>query len=127
MQTVLWTYRRAIVAPEKNNKVNFCYALTAPITLLVVIRSSGGLSKDQIENMIREAEKHAAEDAAKKELVESVNQAESVLHDTESKITEYADQLNADEVSLSGLFFMRKYLGKRNQGEDRWASQTVGE
>lgn len=36
----------------------------------VVIQSSGGLSKDQIENMIREAEKNAAEDAKKKEMVE---------------------------------------------------------
>jgi molecular chaperone DnaK len=63
----------------------------------IVIQSSGGLSKDQIENMIREAEKHAAEDAEKKDLIEAVNQAESVIHDTQSKLTEYADQLNADE------------------------------
>ncbi|KAI6189702.1 Heat shock protein 70-F [Aphelenchoides bicaudatus] len=63
----------------------------------IVIQSSGGLSKDQIENMIREAERHAAEDAEKKELIEAVNQAESVVHDTQSKLTEYADQLNADE------------------------------
>jgi len=64
----------------------------------IVIRSSGGLSKDQIENMVRDAEKHAAEDAEKKETVEAINQAESVLHDTEQKISEYQDQLNADEV-----------------------------
>jgi len=63
----------------------------------IVIQSSGGLSKDQIENMIREAERHAAEDAEKKELIETVNQAESVVHDTQSKLAEYADQLNAEE------------------------------
>lgn len=63
-----------------------------------MIQSSGGLSKDQIENMVRDAERHAAEDAEKKETIEVINQAESVLHDTESKITEFADQLNADEV-----------------------------
>lgn len=66
----------------------------------IVIQSSGGLSKDQIENMIREAERHAAEDAEKKDLIEAINQAESVVHDTQSKLTEYADQLNADEVCL---------------------------
>lgn len=65
---------------------------------LVVIQSSGGLSKDQIENMIREAEKFAAEDAAKKETIEAINQAESVLHDTEQKINEYEAQLNAEEA-----------------------------
>nr|3DQG_A Chain A, Heat shock 70 kDa protein F [Caenorhabditis elegans]3DQG_B Chain B, Heat shock 70 kDa protein F [Caenorhabditis elegans]3DQG_C Chain C, Heat shock 70 kDa protein F [Caenorhabditis elegans]3DQG_D Chain D, Heat shock 70 kDa protein F [Caenorhabditis elegans] len=42
----------------------------------IVIQSSGGLSKDQIENMIKEAEKNAAEDAKRKELVEVINQAE---------------------------------------------------
>ncbi|PAV59256.1 hypothetical protein WR25_09899 isoform A [Diploscapter pachys] len=64
----------------------------------IVIQSSGGLSKDQIENMIREAEKMAAEDAKKRELVEVINQAESIVHDTESKMNEYADQLPKDEV-----------------------------
>ncbi|KAL7073123.1 hypothetical protein ACQ4LE_007572 [Meloidogyne hapla] len=66
----------------------------------VVIQSSGGLSKDQIENMVRDAEKHAAEDAEKKETIEAINHAESVLHDTESKMAEYADQLNEDEVKV---------------------------
>ncbi|KAH7701710.1 Heat Shock Protein family member (hsp-6)-like protein, partial [Aphelenchoides avenae] len=63
----------------------------------IVIQSSGGLSKDQIENMIKEAEAHAAEDAEKKELIEAVNHAESVIHDTDTKITEFADQINQDE------------------------------
>lgn len=48
--------------------------------------------------MIRDAERHAAEDADRKEMIEAVNQAESVIHDTESKINEYSEQLNADEV-----------------------------
>ena len=64
-----------------------------------MIQSSGGLSKDQIENMVRDAEKHAAEDAEKKELIEAVNHAESIVHDTDSKMTEFADQLNQEEVS----------------------------
>ena len=50
--------------------------------------------------MIREAEKHAAEDAERKELIEAVNQAESVIHDTDTKITEYADQINAEEAKV---------------------------
>ncbi|KAK6043229.1 chaperone protein DnaK [Cooperia oncophora] len=63
----------------------------------IVIQSSGGLSKDQIENMIREAERNAAEDAKKKEMVEVLNQAESIIHDTESKMAEFADQLPKEE------------------------------
>uniref|UniRef100_A0A0N5BIR8 Heat shock 70 kDa protein cognate 5 n=1 Tax=Strongyloides papillosus TaxID=174720 RepID=A0A0N5BIR8_STREA len=64
----------------------------------IVIQSSGGLSKDQIENMIKEAEANAAKDAEKRELIEAKNQAEGIIHDTESKMTEYADQLPSDQV-----------------------------
>jgi len=71
-----------------------------------VIQSSGGLSKDQIENMIREAEKHAASDAEKKDLIEAVNNAESVLHDTESNLEEFGSQLNQTEVNLIPLLFL---------------------
>lgn len=66
----------------------------------VIIQSSGGLSKDQIENMVREAEKHAAADKQRKEVVEAVNQAEGQIHDIESKIDEFKDQLNSEEVRL---------------------------
>nr|APZ88670.1 mortalin [Botryllus schlosseri] len=64
----------------------------------IVIQSSGGLSKDDIENMINQAEKYAEEDKQRKETVEIVNQAENVIHDTETKMDEFKDQLPADEV-----------------------------
>merc|ERR1711899_89721 len=65
----------------------------------IVIQSSGGLSKDEIENMVRQAEQHAQEDSAKKERIEAVNQAEGVLHDTDSKLDEYGSQLNSEDVA----------------------------
>merc|ERR1712043_139943 len=52
----------------------------------IVIQSSGGLSKDQIENMVRNAEQHAEEDKRKREIIEVLNQADSIIHDTESKM-----------------------------------------
>ncbi|XP_060554274.1 stress-70 protein, mitochondrial-like [Ruditapes philippinarum] len=64
----------------------------------IVIQSSGGLSKDDIENMVRNAEAHAAEDAKKRETIETVNQAESNIHQVESKMDEFKDQLPADEI-----------------------------
>ncbi|KAF8562235.1 hypothetical protein P879_09304 [Paragonimus westermani] len=70
----------------------------------IVIRSSGGLSKDDIENMVRNAEQYAEADKQRRELVEVINQAEGIVHDTESKIAEYKDQLPADE---------RENLGKQ--------------
>merc|ERR1711988_1508011 len=65
----------------------------------IVIQSSGGLSKDEIENMILNAEKYAAEDKIKKERVEAINQAEGVLHDTESKMEEFKEQLPSEDVA----------------------------
>merc|ERR1712157_223448 len=63
----------------------------------IVIQSSGGLSKDEIENMVRAAESHAEADKEKKDRIEAVNQAEGIIHDTESKMEEYKDQLPSEE------------------------------
>lgn len=64
---------------------------------LVAIQSSGGLSKDDIENMVKESEKYAEKDKARRELIEEINKAEAILHDTETKMEEYKDQLPTEE------------------------------
>lgn len=71
---------------------------TFVILFLVVIQSSGGLSKDEIENMVRNAEQYAQADKVKKERVEAINQAEGIVHDTEAKMEEFKSQLPEDEV-----------------------------
>ncbi|XP_034477409.1 heat shock 70 kDa protein cognate 5 [Drosophila innubila] len=63
----------------------------------IVIQSSGGLSKDEIENMIKKAEEYASADKIKRELIEIVNQGESIVHDTETKMEEFKSQLPAEE------------------------------
>lgn len=65
----------------------------------IIIQSSGGLSKDDIENMVQAAEKYAAEDKKRKEAVEATNFAENVVHDTESKMEEFKDQLPEEECN----------------------------
>merc|ERR1719150_3162080 len=65
----------------------------------IVIQSSGGLSKDQIENMVREAEANAEQDKINRERVEAINQAEGILHDTESKMDEFKDQLPSEDAA----------------------------
>merc|ERR1711953_382021 len=65
----------------------------------VVVQSSGGLSKDQIENMVKDAEKYAEEDQKRRELIEERNRADQVIHDIDTKLDEYKDQLDADEVT----------------------------
>ena len=58
------------------------------------------MSKDDIENMVKNAEKYAAEDKVRKERIEAVNNAESIIHDTETKMEEYKDQLPQEQVRL---------------------------
>ena len=55
----------------------------------IIIQSSGGLSKDQIENMVREAEKHAQQDAIMKERIEAVNQVHNLQVETK-KFSEFS-------------------------------------
>merc|ERR1711892_548470 len=65
----------------------------------IVIQSSGGLNKDEIENMVREAEVNAEQDKINREKVEAINQAEGILHDTESKMDEFKDQLPSEDAA----------------------------
>merc|ERR1711911_66491 len=64
----------------------------------IVIQSSGGLSKDQIENMVREAEANAEADKVNRERVEAINQAEGILHDTESKMDEDKENMDPEDI-----------------------------
>lgn len=94
----------------------------------IVIRSSGGLSKDQIENMVREAERNAAADAERKEKVEVINQAESVIHDTDSKMTEFQDQLPAEESAAlrKKLDEVRKLLANKDNESIATLREAIG-
>jgi molecular chaperone DnaK len=54
------------------------------------IQASGGLSDQEIDQMVKDAESHAAEDKKKRELVEARNQAEALVHGTEKQLQENA-------------------------------------
>ena len=86
----------------------------------IVIQSSGGLSKDDIENMVRESEKFAEKDKKRRELIEEINKAEAVLHDTESKMEEFKEQLPKDEYTKlkEGITTIRDKLTKVDREND---------
>ncbi|MDH3690693.1 MAG: molecular chaperone DnaK [Gammaproteobacteria bacterium] len=63
----------------------------------IVIKSSSGLSDDEIEKMVKEAEEHAEEDRKTRELVEARNQGEAMIHGVRKSITEMGDKLADDE------------------------------
>ena len=59
------------------------------------IQASGGLSEDEIDKMVQEAESHAGEDKALKEKVELRNQADSLIYATEKNLNEHGDKIEA--------------------------------
>jgi molecular chaperone DnaK len=63
------------------------------------IQASGGLSGDEIEKMVKDAEAHAAEDKKRKAKAEVHNQADSLIHTTEKNLKEYGDKVGAAEKS----------------------------
>lgn len=58
----------------------------------ITITSSGGLSDQEIDKMVREAETHAAEDAKRKEEVETRNQADSLIYQAEKTVKDFGDK-----------------------------------
>lgn len=65
----------------------------------IVIKASSGLSDDEVERMIKDAEAHADEDRKLKELVSTRNAAEGMIHATEKSLKELGDQVSSDEKS----------------------------
>jgi len=63
----------------------------------ITIVASSGLSKDQINNMVRDAEEHATEDKRRKEEVEERNLADSAAYRAEKSITELGDKLTSEQ------------------------------
>ncbi len=66
----------------------------------ITIQASSGLSDEEIQAMVNDAEAHAEEDAKLKELVEVRNQADSMIHGTRKLITEQADNVDDPEKEM---------------------------
>jgi molecular chaperone DnaK len=63
----------------------------------VRIQASGGLSDEDIDQMVQDAEAHADEDKKKRELVDARNQADGLVHSTEKTLSEHGDKVDAAE------------------------------
>jgi len=80
------------------------------------IQASGGLSDDDIENMVKDAEAHAEEDKKKREFVEAKNQGEAMIHATDKNLKEHGDKV--DEASRKAIEDAKEDLKKALEGED---------
>ena len=61
------------------------------------ITASSGLSKEEVDKMVRDAEAHASEDKKKREMIEARNHADSLVYQTEKSLKEFGDKIDADE------------------------------
>jgi len=68
------------------------------------ITASSGLSKDEIDRLVKDAEMHSEEDKKQRELVEARNNADSLIYSTEKSIAELGDKVDAETKSkISGI------------------------
>src|ERR1700683_2737732 len=63
----------------------------------IVIRASSGLQEDEIKRMVKDAEIHAAEDRKFRELVETRNRADAMVHSVEKALKDLGEKVSADE------------------------------
>jgi molecular chaperone DnaK len=80
------------------------------------ITASSGLSKDEIDKMIREAESHSAEDKKKRELIEAKNQADNLVYSTEKSLKEFGDKI--DDAEKKKIEDASATLKKAMEGSD---------
>ena len=83
----------------------------------IVIKASSGLSEEEVEQMIKDAEAHADEDKKARELIDAKNAAENVIHATEKSIKDLGDKVDASEKAAaeSAIEDLKKAL----EGEDK--------
>ncbi|KAB7614551.1 molecular chaperone DnaK [Amylibacter sp. SFDW26] len=82
----------------------------------ITIQASGGLSDDDIENMVREAEENAEADKERKDLVEAKNTGESLIHSTEKSVEEHGDKVDPTTIEVIELAI--KVLNEALETED---------
>jgi molecular chaperone DnaK len=95
----------------------------------ITIQASGGLSDDEIEQMVQDAEANAEADKERRDLVEATNQAESLIHSTEKSMEEHSDKVDpttieAIELAISAL---KETLETEDAGKIKSGIQNVTE
>lgn len=82
----------------------------------ITIRSSGGLSEDEIEKMVKEAELHAQRDQERKGLIDIRNQADTTIYSIEKSLGEYREKIPSEVAKEieDAVADLRKAMGADN-------------
>ncbi|MBZ4686784.1 MAG: molecular chaperone DnaK [Clostridia bacterium] len=82
----------------------------------ITITDSGGLSEEEIDRMVKNAEKYAEEDKKRKEMVEAKNQADSLIYQADKTVKDFKDK--ADQSDIDKIESAKKELQKILDGDD---------
>jgi molecular chaperone DnaK len=88
----------------------------------ITIKANSGLSEEEIQQMVKDAELNAADDKKKLELVQARNQGDALVHSTKKSLTEYGDKLDAGEKDKIEAAI--KALEEILKGEDKEAIEA---
>jgi molecular chaperone DnaK len=88
----------------------------------ITIKANSGLSEDEIQKMVKDAELNAADDKKKLELIQARNQGEAAVHSVKKSLTEHGDKLDAAEKSA--IESATKELEEALKGEDKDAIEA---
>lgn len=91
----------------------------------ITITGAGGLNEDEIDRMVKDAEIHAQEDAERRQAVESRNQLDSLVYQTEKTLNEHRDALAAEDIATVETAL--KEAKEALQGEDTAAMDSARE
>jgi molecular chaperone DnaK len=95
----------------------------------ITIQASGGLSDEDIDRMIKEAEENSDADKQRKELVETKNQAESLIHSTQKSLEEHSDKVDPTTVEAIELAIknLEEQIATDDAGKIKSGIQNVTE
>jgi len=91
----------------------------------ITIKANSGLSEDEIQQMVKDAELNAAEDKKKLELVQARNQGEAAVHSVKKSLTEHGDKIDAAEKTA--IEAAAKDLEEALKGDDKDAIEAKTE
>ncbi len=95
----------------------------------IQITASSGLSEDEIQNLVKDAETHADEDKKKQQLIEARNHADSLIYATEKSITDLGDKLDSllrGEIEAK-IESLKKIVEGEDEAEIRRASEELAQ
>ncbi len=95
----------------------------------IVIKASSGLNEDEIKRMVRDAEAHAADDKKFRELVETRNKADGLIHSVEKTVKDLGDKVDAGERAKveSAISDLRTALKSDDKGVIEKKTEALGQ